>query len=266
MYTNDWLAEGIVEGCETEVMTMQNIQIPIYGLMILLSLVVNIFVVILLSNKYDFTKIEIMCLILYEGIGIILGGKILTFIQNYQEYNGEFDLIGTGLTSYGGAIGALLFLLVFSVQFQKSFQKMLFIFLPPIPLMYGIGKIGCSFAGCCHGIEYTGLGSVAHRHTNDIISNTRLFPVQLVETIVFLGIFICMIYVHWRNRFDMKMVGISFILCGISKFLLDFLRMSHIGQIISSNQWISLVFAFVGIFMVIKESRRSIVENPWKEE
>jgi len=232
---------------------MLNTQISIYGIMIFLSLVANIVVVVVLAEKYDFTKIEIVCLIFYEGIGIILGGKILTFIQNYQEFGGEFDLIGTGLTAYGGMIGALLFLLAFSIQFRKSFRKMLFIFVPPIPLMYGIGKIGCFFAGCCHGIEYNGLGSVAHHHLNATTDNIRLFPVQLVETAVFVGIFIYLIYVHWRNRFDMKTVGITFILCGLSKFLLDFLRMSHIGQIISSNQWISLVAVIVGTYMVVKE-------------
>lgn len=225
--------------------------IPIYGLMILLSLVANIVVVAFISRKYRFTRDEIICLLLYENAGIILGAKTLTFLQNYKSLNGNFDILTLGLSSYGAVIGALLFIILFRLQFKKSLKEMLFIFMPSIPLMYAIGKVGCFLAGCCHGIEYGGFGNVVYRYSDIVSSEISLFPIQIVETVFFTGIFIYMLLKHRKNKFDIKTLGISFILCGFSKFSLDFLRMSHMGQIISLNQIISIVFIIIGVIMAM---------------
>lgn len=132
---------------------MFDITTHFYSIMILLSLIVNIIIAMLISKKYSVSKKEMICLLLYENVGIIGGAKLFTFIQKYEELDGQFDFISLGLTAYGGIIGALLFLLLFSFQFKKSFKEILYIFMPSIPLMYGISKIGCYFASCCAGIE-----------------------------------------------------------------------------------------------------------------
>ncbi|NLC48287.1 MAG: prolipoprotein diacylglyceryl transferase [Tenericutes bacterium] len=229
---------------------MFNTKIPLYSIMILLSLVANIIVVIYVSKKFSFTKEEIIGALIYENIGIIAGAKILTYIQNYHQY-GTFDFLSLGLSAYGGVVGAIICLIIFSFQFKKSLKDMLFTFMPTIPLMYAIGKIGCFLVGCCHGIEYNGLGSVVYKYSSIAPKNVSLFPVQLVETIVFILIFIYMINKIVKNKFTWNILGINFILCGASKFILDFLRISHINVIISLNQIISLVFVFIGFFIII---------------
>lgn len=227
---------------------MFNTKIPLYGIMILLALVANVIISSVLAKKYNFNSTEVICLLLYENIGIILGAKILTYIEHYKEL--EFDLLKLGVSSYGAVIGAIIFLLLFAFQFKKSIKDILFIFMPSIPLMYAIGKIGCFLVGCCHGIEYTGIGSVVYKYSEIVPQNVELFPVQIVETIVFTLIFIYMIKKSLKNNFNIKTLGISFILCGISKFLLEFLRMSHVGKIISFTQTISILFIIIGIIIV----------------
>lgn len=215
---------------------MFNVELPFYSIMILLSLIVNIIIVVLISKRYNFDKREIVCLLLYENVGIIYGAKILKFLQKYNELDGQFNFISLGLTSYGAIIGALLFLILFSVQFKKSFREILYIFMPSMPLMYAVGKIGCFLAGCCGGIP---------------LGPTKVFPVQLTETIIFSCVFIYMIRKHIQNQFDLKVIGVSSILCGSSKFFLDFFRKSHIGLIVSFNQVISVFFIIIGIIIVI---------------
>jgi len=229
--------------------------IPVYSVMIFSSLAANIIIVAILSKKHSFSKNEIVCLLLYESVGIIGGAKILTFIQNYRELDGQFDFLALGFTAYGAVIGALLFLILFCLQFRKPIDEMLYIFTPSIPLMYGVGKIGCFLAGCCFGIEYSGFGSIVYEYSGSASANTNRFPVQIVETIVFLGIFAYMMIKHKKNQFDMKKVGISFILCGFAKFALDFLRDSNTGQVLSQNQLISIVFIIIGIGIVSIQMR-----------
>ncbi len=214
---------------------MFDITTHFYSIMILLSLIVNIIIAMLISKKYSVSKKEMICLLLYENVGIIGGAKLFTFIQKYEELDGQFDFISLGLTAYGGIIGALLFLLLFSFQFKKSFKEILYIFMPSIPLMYGISKIGCYFAGCCAGIEI----------------NTYIFPVQIIEAIVFILIFIYMLAKHNKNQFDLKTLGISAVLCGSSKFMLDYFRYSHIGIVLSFNQIISIIVIIIGVIVII---------------
>lgn len=236
---------------------MFNFNFPFYSVMILLALISNVLIVFKLSKKYEYESREIICLLLYELVGIIGGAKILTFLVNYKELNGQFNFITLGFSSYGAVIGALMFIILFVIQFKKSFKELLYIFLPPIPLMYAIGKIGCFLTGCCYGIEYNGILKVIYKYVDIPHKNTYLFPVQIIETIAFLAIFIYVMIKHKRNEFTLKTIGEIFIFCGISKFILDFLRMSHANILISINQLISIVFILIGIAVYVYEWEKS---------
>ena len=233
---------------------MFNTNIPLYSIMILLALLTNVIVVMLLYKKFEFSKDQIIGALVYENIGIIVGAKLLTFIQDYQLY-GKFDFYSLGLSSYGGIIGAIICLIIFSFQFKKPIKDMLFTFMPSVPLMYAIGKIGCFLIGCCYGIEYTGWGNVVYNYSPIAHQHTHLFPVQLIEAIFFISIFVYMINKIIKNKFNWKTLGISFILCGLAKFTLDYLRISHVGIVLSLNQIISILFIIVGVILIIKNKR-----------
>lgn len=239
---------------------MFNNDFPIYSLMILLSLIANVVVVFIIHKKFSFTKDQIIGALVYENIGIIVGAKVLTYIHHYQQY-GTFDFLSLGLSSYGGVIGAIICLIIFGFQFKKPIKDMLFTFMPSIPLMYAIGKIGCFIAGCCHGIEYNGWGNVVYNYSLVAPEHTHLFPVQIVESIFFILIFVYMINRIMKNKFNWSTLGISFILCGASKFALDFLRISHTDIIISLNQIISLVFILIGVVIFIKNKNHKVGDN-----
>ena len=121
--------------------------------------------------------------------------------------------------------------------------------------MYAIGKIGCFLAGCCYGIPYAGPGHVIYNYSLVAPAGTCLFPIQIVETITFLFIFIYMIHKIITNKFSLHTLGISFILCGLAKFVLDFFRTSHINILISSNQIISIAFIVLGILIALKNRK-----------
>jgi len=237
---------------------MFDTRVPVYGIMILLALATNIIVVMLIYKKYEFSKNEIIGALVYENIGIILGAQIFTFFANYQLYE-EFDLLSLGLSAYGAVIGAIICLMLFALQFKRSVKDMLFIFMPSIPLMYAIGKIGCFLAGCCVGIEYDGWGSIVYNYSAAALAGVRLFPVQLAETIVFIFIFIYIFAESVKNKLNLKTLGLSFILCGFGKFILDYLRMSHSGELLSFslNQTVSIIFIVIGIKLFIVKQPES---------
>ena len=235
---------------------MVNTSIPLYGIMILLSLLLNALIIIFTYNKKIFSKSEIFGAIIYENIGIIVGAKTLAYIENYSLYNGVFDFWKLGLSSYGGIFGGLIFLILFALQFKKKISNMIYTFVLPIPLMYSIGKIGCFLAGCCYGIPYNGFGHIVYKYAvNSEINNISFFPVQLVESIVFFLIFLYACFKH--KDYSLKNLGILIILCGFAKFLLDFLRASHMGIILSTAQYISLGFIITGLILIIMKGKKN---------
>ena len=113
-------------------------------------------------------------------------------------------------------------------------------------------KIRCFLVACCYGRKYSVPGSIIYNYSSIAPKNISLFSVQILETLIFTLIFIYMIKKTIKNKFNNKELGIFIILCGTSKFLLDFLRMKTTSNIFSTNQLLSLVFIFIGIFIFIK--------------
>ena len=224
---------------------MFNSNFPFYGLSIILALISNIAVVITQYKKYNYKLEEIIYLLLYENVGIIIGAKALSFLLSGKHTN----IVETGLAAYGAVAGATLLIILFCLQFKKAIKETVYLLAPSFPLMYSIGKIGCFIAGCCYGIEYNGLFKIMYRYSIKAPNNVYLFPIQIVESIVFLLIFIYLIIMQRKNKFDEKMLGISFILCGVSKGILDFLRQEG-TQLFTFSKIISLIIIIIGIISI----------------
>lgn len=104
------------------------------------------------------------------------------------------------------------------------------------PLIYAIAKLGCTYAGCCHGFTYTGPFSLEY-HTQE--TEGIFFPTQPLETLVFLAIFFC------ATKIKKPLLIIA--ICMVAKFALDFLRYTHETQLISPNQIACLVILILVI-------------------
>lgn len=231
--------------------------LPIYSVFIISGVAAGIFLCIKNSDYLNFSKKEKLVLLSYILLGAIIGAKYYTFLATMNLQGRIFDLFSSGLSAYGGAIGALLMFFIFSRQFDKRYLDLIYILSPAIPLMYSIGKIGCSIVGCCHGVEYDGVFHVAYGATSPAPTGVNLFPVQFSETIVFFLIFLFVQFYCLRNRKNPKFtVGLAMILCGLAKFLLEFLRMSHKGTIISSTQAVSLTFIIIGAVILFSAYRQ----------
>lgn len=230
---------------------MFNTKIPLYGIFIIIAISSGLLVIYKNAKHLNLKKEEIMGLLFYIGLGAIFGAKYFTFLTNPKKFNGIFDFTKIGLSSYGAVIGIIILLFLFSKQYKKSFKNLIYILLPSIPLMYGIGKIGCFLAGCCFGIEYNGPLSVVYNYSHSAPKGISLFPVQLLEAIIFIAISIYTYNKTNKNKSNCIIIGQISAICGASKFSLDYLRMSHIGKTFSTNQLVSLAFILIGLFLIL---------------
>jgi len=151
-----------------------------------------------------------------------------------------------GLNGSGGAAGmligaAIMYRLI--PQYGKQFFSSCIL---SLPLMYGIGKIGCAFAGCCGGIGYNG---PFHIHSDC----GNVFPIQTVEVAVFLTIFAVSLWFYQKDIFNPLYAAIVY--C-IVKILMDFFRETHESQFITVNQIMCFGIALVLGLIVGLQKRR----------
>ena len=166
----------------------------------------------------------------------IVGGIILNAIIHRTS--------SIGLTSYGGVLGIILGAFLFGKMETKNRKLYFKSAILSLPLIYSISKLACFFSGCCYGIPYHGIFSITYTFG----LNIPLFPIQLVETIVFLIVFGICLFMQ-KNSY---IVEITIVLSAIAKGILDFGRYEHLKHSITINQIISIIFIVIGLSIILK--------------
>ena len=242
--------------------------IPTYGLLGFTGIVVAIcFGVFYFSKFYDIKKEDIFYAAMFAMIGIGIGAKLLYIITILPDLIENFNsldwktliprLLQGGFVFYGGLIGGVVGLYVYSKSFKISFKKLCMILIPVVPIFHSIGRIGCLLAGCCHGREYHGFGSITFYNTELAPIGVPLFPMQIVESICNLIIFIIILLTYKKFKGTYKTIALYAVLYSIVRFVLEFFRGDAIRGIIilSTSQWISIAFFIIGILLFIYDKK-----------
>lgn len=229
---------------------MINTKIPLYGILVVTGILSGLYIMYKNVKTLNYKKEEKYGLILYILLGTLFGAKYFTLLTNFNKFKDNIDFKKIGLSSYGAIIGILILLIIFAKQYKKNFKDLINNILPAIPLMYGISKIGCFLAGCCYGIKYNGPLSITYKYSLSAPKNISLLPIQIIETITFILIYL---YISKKKKENKNIIGITLLLCGLSKFLLDYLRMNHIDKILTVNQIVSIPFIIIGLILYFKE-------------
>ena len=214
-------------------MNIPKINFPIYMIIILLSIFIGMIYVF--NSLKKISKVDNLYLYFILNMMLTLFMGIMVSII----LSGSFDFSSIGLSSYGGVVGVILSSLIFEkiIPYDGNLIKFSII---SLPLIYGLSKIACFISGCCYGIPYDGLLFVRYNELN-------VFPVQFLETIVFIIIFIIC------NRFknNKNIIWYTIFTSAFFKFLLDFLRYDHISKLITVNQIISIILMILSIIVLI---------------
>ena len=230
---------------------MINTDLPIYSLIILIAFLINILVICYIAYKKDRFNMELVYLLVFEHIGMIYGAKLYAFLSNPAHYNYQFNLFNVGFSSVGAVIGIIIMSFIYIKIFKSSVKEIIEIFFCSIPLIYSIGKIACFLVGCCYGINYNGPFSITYMYSMHDNNGVSLFPVQILESIVFFVIFIISFRIVMKGKVNNKSLGKLTIMIFVAKFLLDFLRYTHMKELISFNQIMCIPFIIVGVVLIL---------------
>lgn len=222
-------------------MIINKINFPIYEVIMYSSIIIGIVYIFVALNKENLSKKNIISFFILFFMFSVFFAKLYNLI----EHHGRGNLLTIGFTGYGGLIGAILAAYIYGKLYRDNrFFKYTII---SLPLIYGFAKLACFFNGCCYGIPYNGPLAVTYSQ----IMDKSLFPIQLLETFIFIIIFQICNSLH-KNK---DIIYITLIIVFIAKFLLDFLRYSHTYKLFSNNQVVSILLLSITIIIYLYKKK-----------
>ena len=214
----------------------------LYAWCFITGIALNLLFVFLETRRYKMPALQSFGLVVFEGMGMIFGAKLLACFQT-----GNYNIITAGFSSYGGLIGALFMVWLYSVLFKTNLAALMCIAIMPMSLTYAVGKIGCFTAGCCYGIPYDGFMSVIYDSSKAAPKDTALFPVQLAEAVVFILLFAAFYLYYRTHEFSAKHVCIYIMALSAVKGALYYLRDESIGNPLGSHQIICIALFVISL-------------------
>lgn len=237
-----------------------------------IALCVAIVVALLLCDKltqireFSITLQKLVIVAILLAVVIGFGSAIL--FQAFYDFlkTGNFQLdSNTGITFFGGLLGgAGAFLLVWFVggklylknenfgEEKRKFFDMLDISACCIPLAHAIGRLGCFFAGCCHGREtetWYGIQMLTETGWKKVV------PVQLFESIFLFALAGILIWLFFKKTQKTPLMPIYCGFYGIWRFFIEYARADDRGATIISfltpSQLIALLLVAIAIIYYI---------------
>lgn len=239
--------------------------IAMYGLMITMGIFIGIMIALSRSKKYNINKDDIFYSSCYGGIGLLIGAKLLyiitiipVIVRNWVVIMSDTKQLiyslSAGFVFYGGLLGAAMGFYLYCRKYKVDFPSLIDLLAPSLPIIHGIGRIGCFFAGCCYGMHYDGPFHIIFENSTVAPNGVALFPIQLVESILNISAGIVILLYTRRTRKQGQAIGMYIIYYSIMRFILEFFRgdaARGIALNISTSQWISLLLLPIGIFLFL---------------
>jgi phosphatidylglycerol:prolipoprotein diacylglycerol transferase len=211
---------------------------------------------------------------LWAIVGALIGAKALMIVRDWPLYAAapsELFSVST-LTSagdfYGGFLGALAASAIFFRRHPRlPFWRAADLCGPAIALGQAIGRIGCFMAGDDYGaptqlpwgVTFTDPDAAA---IGGAPLGVSLHPVQLYESIVCLILFLWLVRLSRRKRFDGEVILAYTFLYAAGRFVIEFFRGDAdrgfvFGGLLSTSQFIALVLAPIALVLWFARKRRA---------
>ena len=278
----------------------ERVGIHSYGLLILTALLFAFTVSSKRAKTVGVDPDDLPFMYLLVAMCGILGARLFYFLfSDTQNFFANpfifFDGNEGGLVFYGGAIGGVISGVLYCLVRKIPVWKMADIAAPAIMLGLAIGRLGCFFAGCCHGAAIE-LGE--HEHSvlmsfkgGDVlwlehapylalsfnpgvgvgaIFHTPTYPTQLWEFTGAMTLFLVLSFIWKRQRyFDgqilaMMMVMYAGLRTTIENFRGDSIRGEDIMSGLSTSQSISVFSLGLAVVIALIQFRKGVAtEEPF---
>ena len=247
-----------------ELFNIFGLSIDLYLICFLVGIIACLVFTILAMKKTGYSSTARDTIIMIGIFAIIIGLLSASLFQAIYNLAAGKGFTFEGMTFIGGLIGGVIsfvgiyFLYVYAINprlKEKSFFKadmnkgiwyLLRIAPISITIAHGFGRIGCLFAGCCHGKitdEWYGIWNAE--------VGAKTVPIPLYEAIFLFVLSALMIVLLFRLDFKYNMT-LYLISYGIWRFVIEYFRADYRGDFIpglSPSQFWSIIMVIGGIII-----------------
>ena len=259
--------------------------LPMYDIMIMIGIFAMLVYTAIRFEKHDgLTRKQtnkVLLIIVMSLLAALVSSYIVDgvfhFIGDYQTLHAEgytfFEIVQESfgsITFIGGLAGGVLtFVLLYKCRYNeenKNLKTVMNTLITGVVLAHAFGRIGCFFAGCCHGIPTDSFLGVVfpHGHATELYPGEAVFPTQLFESGFLFLLFIGLNMIKKVKGIELEVYMIAY---GTFRFLNEFLRGDDRGSIFgfitteynsypSPSQYLSLLLIGAGIYLLLKHKKK----------
>jgi phosphatidylglycerol---prolipoprotein diacylglyceryl transferase len=211
-------------------------------------------------------------------LSAMIGARILHVISYWdEEFAGKplteiFMIQRGGLVYYGGFIGGVIAVLIYTRLHKIPLWKFGDAVAPSIALGHAFGRIGCLMTGCCYGkacdlpwAVHFPFGHETHRGPEA----TPVHPVQIYEALLNFALYGFLAWLYRRKKFDGQIFA-TYLLCYavlrsfVELFRADYRQAQYVFGFFSPGQVVSIFVFAAGLFLVWRLSRYPLTATPQK--
>ena len=202
-----------------------NVAIYSYGFMLAVGVAVSLVLIMRQAKKEGIDEEPVLDLTIISVLAGLIGARLFyVFFYDWDYYRLNLlqilDFRNEGLVWYGAFILGAVAAIVYMRIKKLPFWRMIDLVAPYLAVGYAFGRIGCFLNGCCFGtptmmpwgVVFPGLDLVP-RH-----------PSQLYSALLSLGLFIYLLRLYPRRRFDGQVFLTYIIGYAILRFGVEFFR------------------------------------------
>jgi len=229
-----------------------------YGIAMALGFIVAVLLGVRAARRQGIGADRLLDLAFWIIVSALLGSRLLFVITEAPAYlhlclqgqggqrrlgqvlwdcSSALHLWEGGLVFYGGLLGAVLASIWYCRRAKLSFLRVADLLVPLIALGHFFGRLGCLSAGCCYGRVSSGIGlrfppvSVAYQEMvrdgllpGGAPCTPALYPTQLGEAGVELGLFFLLTILTPRKRYHGQLLWLYLLLYPLARFFLELFR------------------------------------------
>jgi phosphatidylglycerol:prolipoprotein diacylglycerol transferase len=236
-----------------------------YGVLVALGVLVGLWYARRQAPRHGLNPDHVWNLGIYMVLVALVVAKIWLVMSAWDYYRANpreifsMAVIQSGGTFYGGVVGAMLTIIIYTRVQKIPVLPLLDTFAFAVPLGHSIGRLGCLAAGCCYGKPTSLPWAITFK--NELAEqlagtplHTPLHPTQLYESVAEFLNFLIVVLLARRQKFTGQLVGTYFLVYGFERGTIEFFRgdpgrtmMFH--NTVSLMQLTSIALILIGVFL-----------------
>lgn len=231
-----------------------------YGFLLAAGFLLALVVALKEARRTGLDSNLIMDLAVCILIGALAGSRLFYVLGNWSEFReNPVDAVKFwqgGLVFYGGLIFAFVIAFWYVRKYRLNFSRLADLVAPSIAIGQTLGRLGCFSAGCCYGAPTKVPWACIFRDEGSLAPlGVPLHPTQIYESAATLGIFLVLIFMRRRKRFQGKLFWYYLLFYSVARFVIEFYRGDPRGWavpgVLSTAQAIGIPAVLLALFMLL---------------